>query len=156
MSIDDGLRSLFRKHVPPPIHWLSVEVSTGQRGVPDSNFCVPGEVASVPGVDGWIEFKSTRGWEVTLRPEQVGWILTRERHGGRVFVAVRRRCEAGPRRVAADELWMFRGTAARELRDSGLRAGLDGGALPSGSLLGCWLGGPARWPWATIRGLLAA
>lgn len=129
MSVDDGLRVLFRKNIPR-CHWQSVETGFTSRGVPDSNFCLDG-------FEGWVEFKSVRrGWIVPLRPEQIAWLITREKHGGRTFVAVRRRTEG------ADELWIFRGKYARELRDYGLRHPQE---------LLTTAGGPSRWDWEKVR-----
>ena len=133
MSVDDGLRALFRANLRKGFHWQSVETGFTSRGVPDSNCCC------VPGVEFWVEFKSVRrGWAVKIRPEQVGWLLTRERHGGRTFVAVRRRVEG------ADELYVYRGSVARDLKDRGLLA------VP---LLRC-SGGPSRWDWDAVSSIL--
>ena len=128
MSVDDGLRVLFRKNIRQ-CHWQSVETGFTSRGVPDSNCCLQGS-------ESWIEFKSVRrGWAVKMRPEQVGWLLTRERHGGRTFVAVRRRAQG------ADELYLYRGTSARDLKDRGLL---------TPPILRCG-GGPARWDWSAVE-----
>lgn len=147
MSDDGGLRGLFRDNLPR-FHWQSVETGMTGRGVPDSNFCAP------PGIEGWVEFKQTEEWAVTLRPEQVGWLCRRARAGGRVFVAVRRWPAASRRREAADELWLLAGAAARELLDYGLPGGprcpLDASRLPPGAFLSVWPGGPARWDWDAV------
>lgn len=133
MRPDGGLRALFRARVPPPAHWQSVETGGTSRGVPDSNVCCAG-------TETWIEFKTTRGWTVPLRPEQVGWIVARTRHGGRCLIATR---QLGGMR---DDLWIHDGRWARELRDGGLLA-----ALPRGR----WDGGPESWDWTAVRRLLA-
>lgn len=123
-------------------HWQSVESPLTGGGTPDANYCADGR-------EGWVEFKKTTSWSVGLDPDQVGWLTRRSRAGGRVFVAVRRVAAEGPRRGdSADELWLLRGSFAREIKVSGLRG------VPSRALLGCWPGGPARWPWARIRDLL--
>jgi len=154
-KIDGGLRSLFRERIPD-FHWQSIETGGTGRGVPDSNYCCGGR-------EGWIEYKVTAGWAVTLRPEQIGWLLRRSRAGGRVFVAVRRCCPAGPRRAASDELWLVRGSAAALLRTHGLRvllagtpqkAGGPSGVRPADELVGVWRGGPAAWPWPALRAAL--
>lgn len=149
--IDGGLRGIFRARVPPPVHWTSVETGGTGRGVPDSNFCIDG-------VEGWIEYKLTAGFAVNLRPEQVGWLVTRARHGGRCFVAVRRQCGEGPRRDKADELYLFAGFVARELRDEGLRPFAVTKNAPTArrqaGLLGCWTRGPSNWDWDEVRQLL--
>ena len=144
MSVDDGLRAIFRKKIRDA-HWQTIERLL-DRGVPDSNVCLSGS-------ECWIEYKATKKWHVKVRPEQVGWLLARERHGGRTFVAVRRRRLASPRSEGCDELWLFRGSAVGVLADRGLAAFLTSHA-PEG-LLGRWDGGPGAWPWLTVRALLA-
>jgi hypothetical protein len=67
----------------------------------------------------------------------VGWIERRLRHGGRVFVAVRRQHASG-----SDELWLFPGGAIRAVRDRGLKNG--------GPVIGQWGDGPARWDWRAV------
>ena len=140
VATDGGLRKLFRRHLRAGFHWQSVETGGTGLGVPDSNFCCDG-------VEGWVEFKQTTGWQVTLRPEQVAWLVRRAMVGGRVFVAVRRRNDGGPRRGdPVDELWLLNGARARELEEGGLRAGL-------GTLV-VSIGGPARWRWDLVRAAL--
>ena len=138
MSVDDGLRSLFRKNISDA-HWQTIERLL-DRGVPDSNVCVDGS-------DVWIEFKATRKWYVRMRPEQVGWLLARERRGGRTVIAVRRRMVAGS--PLTDQLWMIRGSAAAYVQDHGIK-GLAG----VNAFLGMWEGGPRRWDWSEIREIL--
>lgn len=137
--IDGGLRLLFRQNVRA--HWQSVETGMTGRGIPDSNYCMQ---TPSGGIEGWVEFKLTSGWSVTLRPEQVGWHLARARAGGRTFIAVRRNNR--PKRI--DELWLCRGAFARELKTGGLR-----GAPPE-AVLGAWPGPPARWPWPEVSAAL--
>lgn len=158
MSVDDGLRALFHRHLPHPRDLQNVELGLTGTGVPDLNFCVDG-------VEGHVEMKATGGWAVTLDPAQIGWIVTRCRHGGRVLIAVRRRTAGGPRTETADELWLLRGVYARELRAGGLRwalaqppipatrAGAGRGVLrpPGHPLTGRWTGGPRQWAWDEIR-----
>lgn len=140
--IDGGLRPLFHDRLRAGFHWQAIETGGTGQGIPDSNFCcATGE--------GWVEYKWTDGWDVRLKPEQVAWHVKRWLRGGRTWIAVRRQAAAGPRRGAAvDELWMFEGRWARELRAGGLRSN----AAP---LLGRWSGGPALWDWAAVRRLLA-
>lgn len=136
--IDGGLRKTFHARLKEGIHWQSVESVTG-LGIPDSNFCGGG-------VEGWVEFKMTKGWAVTLRPEQVGWIMARTMRGGRVFVATRRMHNGGPRLGApVDELWIHRGRDVLELNENGLR-----GAEP----VYMATGGQSLWHWPTIREIL--
>ena len=149
---DGDLRSIFSQHLRRGWHWVTVETGGTGRGVPDAEYCAPG------GLTGWVEFKVTNGWAVGLRPEQGAWLAARARAGGRATVAVRRRVEAGPRRSAADQLWLVEGWAGTTLRAGGLRAleGLQrpGGGPPGAPLLGVWEGGPARWDWAAVADVL--
>ena len=139
MARDGGLRQLFSARIERA-HWCAVETwSTGQ-GVPDTNYCLDG-------CEGWIEYKQTQTTRVGLEPHQVGWIERRSRAGGRVFVAVRRKCEKGPRKPARDELHLFSGAAARPLLLNGL------GQTPS--LLSCE-GGPASWDWKMVEEILCS
>lgn len=131
---DGDLRRLFRERLPH-MHWTPIETAATGSGVPDVNCCWRGR-------EFWIEFKFTAGWAVVLRPEQVGWLARRARAGGRAFIAVRRRALAGPRRAAADELWLFAGSQA---------AALKAGGLGSAEPLAVWAGGPRSWPWAEIE-----
>lgn len=137
--MDGGLRALFRRHMPA-WHWNSIESGMTGSGIPDSEYCAPG------GITGWVEYKGVLdGWRPDIRAAQVGWHLRRARAGGRNFFAVRRQTSAGPRKGAAtDELWLVRGSAARELKASGLKG------LPAGSVMGIWWSGPARWDWGAV------
>lgn len=138
MSRDGGLRSLFQRAFPEA-HWQAIETwSTGQ-GVPDMEFCFKG------GKSGWIENKLTSANAVDIRSEQVGWIERRVRVGGRVFIAVRKFCKAGPRRAAADELHLFHGRDVRAIFLRGLV-----GAEP----MAMYENGPANWDWPEIRRLI--
>ena len=130
MKSDGGLRAEFRARLRSLGHWVSIETGASEQGVPDLNCCVSG------GREFWIECKLTTGWTCPLRPAQVGWIMTRIRKGGRVFVATRRKSKSG-----ADELWLHDGSAAPDLKQNGLR---------SGSPLEMWEGGPGRWDWAAV------
>lgn len=126
---DGGLRRLLRENIPA-VHWCTVESGAIAPGTPDVNGCRHGS-------EFWIECKQTDGWAVTLRPEQVGWLMRRARAGGRVFVLVRR---------ASSELWLLPGARADLLKAEGLR----GSVAP----LGVWRGGPARWSWAEVEAQL--
>lgn len=160
-KIDGGLSGEFRKHLPG-FHFQSIETGGTGRGIPDTNyaceFCAGKSHSTLiygafVGVEGWIEYKTTDGWVLGLRPEQVGWIARRARMGCRVWVAVRRQHRGGKRRGAAcDELWLVPGRHVIQVQDAGLR-GLDG---PAGALVGVrvWYGGPARWDWTAVRDLL--
>jgi hypothetical protein len=126
---DDGLRGVLVRGIVGP-HWQPIELGLRAAGVPDLSGCWDG-------TEVWIECKSARHWEVSLRPGQIGWILRRTRAGGRCVVAVRRRV------ADADELWIFAGERVRELRLQGLRERVG--------LLGYWRGGPAEWAWPHVR-----
>jgi len=136
--IDGGLRVLFHKNLKG-LHWQAVETGGTGLGIPDSNF-------AGDGVEGWVEFKKTSTMAVGLSGPQVGWIESRLRHGGRVFVAVRHQTTAGPRKgPASDALWLYPGSEARNLLVHGLR---------SQNRLGYWPGPPVKWNWSEIRALL--
>jgi len=115
---DDGLRSLIIKHLrvidgEPPL-WQPIETALTASGVPDIYGCWRGRHV-------WVECKRTAGWAIDMNEFQVGWLVRLARSGGRGFVAVRRRCAAGPRRLAADELWVVDNTSAPRLAAEGLR-----------------------------------
>lgn len=139
MSVDGGLRKIFREKLPD-IDWVSVETGGTGRGVPDSNGCAQGQ-------EFWAEYKLTGAWSVRLSPEQVGWITRRIRHGGSVFITVRRKTKAGPRKgEPVDELYIYTGSVARELKDLGIRKGPEP--------LAKFEGGPSKWNWDQIRIIL--
>lgn len=125
---DSGLRALFRKHLPS-FHIASIETGITVTGVPDMNYCYGG-------IEGWVEMKACAHWRVKVRPEQVAWIENRIRHGGRVFVAVRR---------ARTELWLYHGRMAGDLTTRPLDT------VPG---IGHWNGGPGWWDWDAIGRLL--
>lgn len=142
MSVDDGLRSQFRTNLRRGFHWNSIETGGTGKGIPDSEFCCES-------IARWIEFKWTDGWAVTLLPEQVAWHVSRAERGGTSFVAVRRHHDGGVRKgPPQDELWLYHGKWAVELKAGGLRAGVP--------CLGVWEGGPARWDWPAVRRVLLA
>jgi hypothetical protein len=129
--MDGGLRQLFRKHIKSA-QWTSIESGQTERGIPDSEFCFPG------GIQGWIEYKQTKGWVIPKTkswPFQVAWIDRRARLGGRVFIAVRR----------IDELWLYRGKDAKGLKTGGLKA-----IRPMLREEG-W---PGRWDWEAVERIL--
>lgn len=141
--IDGGLRPTFRNKLRRGVHWQSIETGGTGTGIPDSNFC-GAEVG-----EGWVEFKSTDAWSVGIDAEQVGWLKTRQLHGGRTFLAVRRHHSGGPRKGAGvDELWLCSGWWAGAVRASGLRA-------EEVVWLGVWSGGASRWDWDEVRAVLA-
>jgi len=141
MTTDGDLRAIFARRILDA-HWQSIETGGTGRGIPDSNYCLNS------GEEGWVEFKKTTGWALSIQAEQIAWIERRARVGGRVFVAVRRKTAGGPRAgKAVDQLWLLGPEAAR------LRT--VGPVLSAGLVRGCWDGGPARWNWLEIRHLLS-
>jgi len=130
---DGSLRTIFRDHIKRP-QWTPIETGATAQGVPDMEYCFPG------GVQGWVENKKTGGWAVTVRAEQVGWLLRRARMGGRCFIAIRRL------NGKSDELYMVHGRDAEQLQDRGLKG--------ANFILGTWSGGPAKWDWAAVERLL--
>jgi hypothetical protein len=135
--IDGGLSRHFQSHLPL-WDWQRVENSGVGRGVPDLNGCYNG-------TEVWIENKTTEGWAVGVRPEQSAWAARRHRAGGRVFFAVRRNCTAGPRRPAADELYLFGALQGQDLITQSLKT-----VTP----IGKWTGRPAAWDWKAIQRIL--
>ena len=130
MSVDAGLRQIFRKHLPL-FDWQAIETGSVGGGVPDLNGCFNG-------VDVWIEMKKATHWRATIRPEQVGWAERRLDHGGRVFAAVRQVIQGGG-------LFLYHGSKLRDL----CRERID--MVPA---LGWWEGGPAAWDWDEIAKIL--
>lgn len=139
-STDGGLRTLYRTHLPE-FHWQAIESATTGLGIPDSNYCYKG-------AEGWIENKLTSGYVIGMRPMQVAWIERRARAGGRVFIAVRRKCDWGPRRGdKCDQLIILGPHMARGdklLKDH----------EPMFGAIAYWNGGPARWDWDQVREIL--
>ena len=109
-------------------------------GVPDSNGCFEGR-------EFWIEYKKTRNFTVDLKPLQIGWLTRRARHGGRVFVAVRRQ-QKTKRNGEIDELWLFNGAAAVTIKRRGLHI------YENKIRLGKWDGGPKQWHWEEVLEIL--
>ena len=128
--VDGGLRKIFRQYLTG-VDWQAIESGGTGGGIPDLNGCIAGK-------ELWIECKAAAAWRVKISPAQVAWAERRLRHGGRVFLAVRR---------AGTELWLFPGWSMRVL--CGWRLDL----IPA---LGRWYGGPARWDWEQVRKLLSS
>lgn len=132
-QIDGGLRVIFRQYIPT-FMWTSIETGGTARGIPDSNFLAPN------GIEGWVEYKITKAFAVTMRPEQIGWIDRRNRLGGRIWIAVRQIRKDG------DFLHLVPGHQVKELATDGLRF--------IGDECFIWEGGPPRWNWRSIQATL--
>lgn len=137
--IDGGLPGLFKTHLPEA-HVQRIETGGVGLGIPDINLCLQG-------FENWVECKFTRANKVEISPEQVGWAERRIRAGGRVFLAVRKTAEAGPRRRACDELWIANGALTRWVAIEGLDA-------LNGFNASCHIGGPASWDWDAVKNIL--
>lgn len=136
---DGGLRPTFRKHLPQ-VHWTSIESALTGSGIPDTNGCFRG-------FEFWIEHKATDGYAVRLRSAQYAWGMRRARSEGRVFCAVRRCVEGGPRRGAAcDDLWLIPVKHYPALFDAGLRPFLRDRPAD----VGHWTGGASEWDWKEV------
>jgi hypothetical protein len=125
---DDGLTKIFMQNLLK-WDWQPIETNIS-RGIPDLNGCCL--ATSV-----WIEMKRADHWMANdIKPEQVAWAERRLRHGGLVFLAVRR---------AKAELWLYSGWDTRKLMTQRLDA-----VKP----LGWWTGTPARWNWDEVSAIL--
>lgn len=135
-KLDGGLWPLLKAGLP---HWDWQRIETGGtgRGIPDVNGCLMSN-------EIWVELKGTDGWKPVIRPEQVAWAERRSRAGGKVFLAVRRQCDAGPRRESADELWVYRAAGFRSVALEGLKNN------PPVLLLA---GGSRNWDWQAVNEL---
>jgi hypothetical protein len=139
MSIDGGLRVIFRRHLPE-FFWTSIETGGTGRGIPDSHYIANG-------VAGWVEYKQTDGWTVGLSEFQAAWLHRYARHGGRAWIAVRRVHGGGPRLGdSVDQLWLIPGAWALVARAEGLRSS-HSGLVQAGAH---WGGGPAKWSWEAV------
>jgi len=125
---DGGLGKLFPKYLPH-FHWQTIELSFSMRGIPDKNYCFDGK-------EGWLEFKNTNGRSVPLRPEQIGWLMRRVRHGGRAFIAVRQKKN--------DTLWLIPGADAEQAKHLGL----------TNQKWLHWYNGPRSWDWKAIENVI--
>ena len=140
MKTDGGLSDIFKKALPK-VHWQRIETQMTGLGVPDMNGCFNG-------AEFWIEMKSTGADKVKIDKEQVAWAERRIRVGGKVLLAIRKHCSAGPRRQACDELHLFGGVDTRLVFLNGLKANKN-------RALGIWKGGPSRWDWEIVAAFLS-
>lgn len=132
MDRDGGLRPIIHKNLKRGMMWVAIETWGVSEGVPDSWY-------AAPGVCGWVEHKRVeKNGRLKIRPGQVGFLLRCSRMGTRCFVAARDR-------RSGDDLLLFAGADAPLLRDQGVAA-----AVP----LGRWAGGPRRWGWEEMRGII--
>lgn len=129
MPSESDFRRLFRKYLPQ-VHWATVESRTTESGIPDIN-------GALQGAEFWIECKVVKAFAVNLRPMQMAWILRRVRHGGNVFIAVRKK------NSIVDELYLIDGKYVKELNEKGLHEFKCIGG-----------GGPGQWPWAVVASML--
>lgn len=132
MSIDGGLRNIFKKYLPQ-VHWQGIELGGFGDGVPDTNGCYKGQ-------DFWIEFKKEKSpGKIKWRPTQIGWIKDRVRHGGLVRIVIKYEHESVP------QLTMFDGSALFEWEGNYNDFGSN-----MGRCLGIWIGGERDWNWNDI------
>lgn len=146
--IDGGLAEKFREHLPD-FHWQRVETGSIGSGVPDTNYCVLTHKKLGVGAEGWIEFKITDTNLVPFRPLQPAWLERRGRAGGRVYVAVRKKHDGGPRKgPPVDEMWLLDGRMALRIKTHGLD-------VEEEYVLARFWGGAKGWNWDTIRRILS-
>lgn len=127
---DGDLRNIFKKNLPQ-FHWQPIELGAGGVGCLDANFCWNS-------IEGWIEYKKLQKNRIDLRPEQIGWVLQRIRHGGLVKVAVRLQ-EPG-----IDSLLLFDGSMVTDFTSKNLN---DNYHLVQSS----YHGSPRNWNWDDIK-----
>lgn len=127
---DGELRGIFRNKFHS-WQWSSIETAGTASGVPDSEFCTP------LGQQGWIEFKQTHIYAVSIRPLQCAWLMRRCRSQGNAWIAVRRWKTIYN---DLDELWLMPGIQADRLKEGGLNNVF---AIP-------WSGGPSKWDFDQI------
>lgn len=95
---EQAARDTFKKSIQqqlPGTHWQRFE-DRFHAGIPDINVCLPG------GYEFWVEAKHLERlpkWKntpvrVEIRREQVMWLMSRKKAGGRVMVLVRIGLEA--------------------------------------------------------------
>ncbi len=128
---DGGLRAEIRSRVKGP-QWVSIETGLTEQGVPDMNCAYRGH-------ETWIECKRTKASAIKFQPNQLGWIMTRIRQGGRCLVAVRHLRKTSARLLPADSLYVYDGRVVIQLQQSGL-------AVQDGLLM-LSHGGPGAWDW---------
>lgn len=130
--IDGGLRQKFREYLPTFL-WLSIESASTEQGIPDMFYCAFGNNT------GWIENKRAQANAIKKSKTlsmQIAWHERYARNGGKSFIAVRR--------IGREALFIYPGTALRELAVKGL-------ALTP---RGYWTGQPAKWNWPEISAIL--
>ena len=114
------------KKVAPRVDWQRMELWT-EAGIPDVNFCLDGH-------EHWIECKWTPSvtgarFSHPLNAAQCGWILKRVDAGGSAWILARR----------VDEFSLWHGSRAREVLDSGYKAGHTSLVMPMVKRTWDWL-----------------
>lgn len=127
--IDGGLYKLLKKNLPQ-VNWQRIEIGGTGHGVPDLNFCYQG-------IEGWLELKKDTKGRMDIRPEQIGWIIERLRHGGLVRIAVRLQT------TYSDVLIIFDGSIVEKMETKSVERNLP-------LAIDFWEGGPKLWDWAEI------
>lgn len=139
---DGGLRKMLMGHLTPADGWAwsALEVTSGERGIPDAAYCCAG-------VSGWVECKAGETARVPVSGSlgfQLNWTRRWCAAGARVTWAVRQQHNGGPRRGAAlDRLWLLDGAAIAALAGNGL-------AVDAGGVLLVTDGGVRGWDWKAI------
>lgn len=131
---DGGLRALFKAKLPH-FDWTHIETGSIAQGVPDANACYNGN-------EFWIEYKLTKTDRVAFRNLQPQWIHRRVRHGGKVWIAARKKHDGGARLgKPMDTLFLFHGSRVLDIVQHGLHLSLTAGI---------WYNGPGCWDWQEI------
>lgn len=88
------------------VHLQRIETGGTGRGIPDVNGCSDS-------IEFWAELKVVNsGKKIRLRPEQIGWLIQRSKHGGKTFIIVR---------APNSHIYLYKGEDAKEVLDEGLR-----------------------------------
>ena len=88
------------------VHLQRIETGGTGRGIPDVNGCSDS-------IEFWAELKVVNsGKKIRLRPEQIGWLIQRSKHGGKTFIIVR---------APNSHIYLYNGEDAKEVLDEGLR-----------------------------------
>jgi hypothetical protein len=144
-SRERDFRKLLKKHVFPSPDYEITPVESGGTvsGIPDFFWSHRPTCLS-----GWCELKITDGWQLDLRPHQVGWQVRHAAAGVKTLIAVRQfgRDRGGD---ARDSLWVFQGKHAGLLNEHGLEDA-------AGLALCVARGGPKKWDWKAVQACFAS